>query len=125
MRTLFVIIAFQFFSVSLILAIDKTTIKISGKGYNYIVTVPLGWDTIPTDTLKNRFGKGLFDVGLYESKSNNYFDGKYIQYVFMPTRNSLNQFSFDQISKEAHNSVEVANKQPQTGEIRLTNYGLA
>lgn len=120
MKTLVVLIVFQIFSVSLILATDTTTIKIKGKGYNYIVTVPFGWDTIPSDTLQSRFGKGLFDVGLYESKNNNYFDGKYIQYVFMPTRNTLNQFSFEQISKEAHNNVDVANKQPQTGKIRLT-----
>ncbi|MBI9069238.1 MAG: hypothetical protein JEZ09_18215 [Salinivirgaceae bacterium] len=118
MRTLFVLIAFQFFS-GFYNIVGASTIEVNTKSCNYNIIVPEGWDTIPSDTLTNRFGKGLFDIGLYDSKSKSYFDGRYIQYVFMPTLNSLNQYTFAQIYKELQNSIEVSNKQPQTGQIRL------
>lgn len=118
MRTLCVLIAFQLFS-GLYNFASAATIEINGKSCNYNIIVPEGCDTIPADTLKSRFGKDLFDVGLYDSKSKDYFDGKYIQYVFMPTRNSLNQYTFAQIFKEIQNSIDIANKQPHAGKIRL------
>lgn len=119
MRTLLVLFVLQISFGLYSFESKAISIKINGKSCNYSIEVPAGLDTIPSDTLINRFGKGFFDVGLYDSKSKGYFDGKYIQYVFMPSRNSLNQFSFAQISKEIQKSIDVAKKQPQTGKFRL------
>ncbi len=118
MRTLFVLIAFQLFSGVYNLA-GARTIKINGKSCNYNIIVPEGWDTIPADTLKSRFGKGLFDVGLYNTNSKSYFDGDYIQYIFLPTIKPLSQFTFAQITKDVQNGINIADKLPKKGEPRL------
>jgi len=96
----------------------STTIIINGKSCNYSIEMPANWDTIPADTLIKRFGKGMFDIGAYNLKNKSYFEGEFVQYLFLPTVKSLNQMTFEQIAKELKNSIDLENKQSPQGSIK-------
>ena len=97
----------------------NTIIQVNGKSCHYSIKASVGWDTIPSDTLLKKFGKSVFDIGLFETKGKSNFDGRYIQYVFMPTRNTLNQYAFDQIYKDIKNSCSIDAKRLRVGQNSL------
>jgi hypothetical protein len=105
------------FSISYGLPDKGTIIEIKGKSYKYSILIPANWDTIPLDTLAKRFGKGLYDAGLYSTTNKNYFDGEYIQYSFLPTNISLSQLTFAQIVKEFRSGINSTNKLPGNDKI--------
>lgn len=111
MRKLFIPIVLLCLFVSHNVINASTIIKINGKSCNYSIELPANWDTIPADTLTKRFGKGVFDIGAYNLKNKSYFEGKFVQYLFLPTIKSLNQMTFEQIAKELKNSIDLENKQ--------------
>jgi len=118
MKKLFIPIVLLCLFVSHNVINASTTIKINGKSCNYSIELPANWDTIPADTLTKRFGKGVFDVGAYNMKNKSYFEGEFVQYLFLPTVKSLNQMTFEQITKELKKSIDFENKQFQEGQIR-------
>lgn len=97
---------------------NAAMIKIDNKSCEYSIQVPNGWETIPEDTLKARFGKNVIDAGLYKKGSNTYFEGEYIQYVFLPTAKSLNQFSFKKLTKNFKRGISQSVPQDKDS-IRL------
>jgi hypothetical protein len=118
MKKLFIPIVMLFLLVSHNLINASTTIKINGKSCNYSIELPANWDTIPADTLTKRFGRGVFDIGTYNLKNKSYFEGGFVQYLFLPTLKSLNQMTFEQITEELKNSIDFENKQSPHGPIK-------
>jgi hypothetical protein len=120
------IIVIHFLSFSYGFPIAETTIEIKGKSCKYNIIVPYGWDTIPVDTLQKKFGKYVYDAGLYFSANNQkYFDGEYIQYSFLATNISLSQFSFAQIVSEFRGGVSSKDKllgTDKTTELSIDNF---
>ena len=98
MKTLLIILALQFLQKGYSVPNCASTLEIKNKNCEYSIKHLKGWHIIPSDTLDIRFGKGFVDAGFYNAKNENYFDGDYIQYIFLPTVKSLNQFSFKQLS---------------------------
>lgn len=91
------------------LSLKAQTISIKEKSYAYDIIVPADCGVIPMDTLKAKFGKEHFDAGLFYKNNNKYFDGEYILYRFMLTRESLLQFEFSQIAKEIKRNIDLGN----------------
>ncbi len=120
MRLIILVILICYSSLVLSFAEDSGTIKINRIYCKYSIEIPVGWDTIRTDTLINRFGKGIFDAGLYNSETKAYFNNSYIQYLFIPTIKPLNQLTFNQITKEVRNSINLSNRYSQDPKISLT-----
>lgn len=117
-KNLLALIAIHLFSISYGSPDEEKTIEIKGKSCQYKIIIPVGWNTIPFDTLENRFGKTLYDAGLYMSENNkNYFEGEYIQYSFLPTNISLSHLPFAQIVKEFRNGIDSTNKMPENNKI--------
>ena len=98
MKTLLIILALQLLQGGYSVSDYASTLEIKNKNCEYSIQLLKGWETIPLDTINYRFGKGLIDAGFYNTKNASYFDGEYIQYIFIPTVKSLNQFSFKQLS---------------------------
>ena len=86
-------------------------VEISQSACKYAIDVPEGWDTIPKDVLKAKLGLLNLDLGIYPASQEDYFDGNYVLIGFMPTVNSLNKFTFEQITSD----IEKMNSQ---GEIK-------
>ena len=118
MKKLFIPIVLLCLFVSHNVINASTTIKINGKSCSYSIDLPANWDTIPADTLTKRFGKGVFDIGAYNLKNKSYFEGEFVQYLFLPTVKSLNQMTFEQIAKELKKSIDFENKQSPHGPIK-------
>lgn len=95
------------------------TIEIKNKSCVYTVHVPNGWDTIPSATLSNRFGVDVIDIGLYNKDNETYFEGEYMQFVFLPTVKSLNNFTFKQIAKDFEGSISHPDNQSKVDSIQL------
>lgn len=117
----------KLFSILILIGIicpisSATTIEVKTKSNIYTVKAPCGWDTIPRDTLNIRFGPDAIDIGLYKKGNETYFEGEYIQYIFLPTVKSLNQFSFEQITKDFEESISHTNKQPDIDSIQVVTY---
>lgn len=111
------------FSLGIICPLSfATTIEIKNKSCEYTVQVTSGWDTIPRDTLNNRFGIDVIDIGLYYKDNETYFEGEYMQFVFLPTVKSLNNFSFKQIVKDFKGSVSQTNNQSKVDSIYLLTH---
>jgi len=91
MKTLLIILALQFLQSGYSIPDCASTLEIKNKNCEYSIKYLKGWHIIPSDTLNIRFGKGFVDAGFYNAKNENYFDGDYIQYIFIPTVKSLNQ----------------------------------
>ncbi len=98
---------------------NAAILDIQNKNCKYTIVFPAGFDTIPMDTLNNRFGIGTVDAGFYDTSNNNYFDGEYIQYVFLPTTKTLNQFPFKQLANDFSKSVKIGETQKQTDSLGL------
>jgi hypothetical protein len=107
MKVLLGYILIFIFSISTAFGSEPTSIKVTGKSYNYTVLIPKNWGVIPNDTLIKKFGKGTFDIGLYNLKNKNYFDGEFVQYIYLPTLNTLNQFPFEAITRDVKNSFDA------------------
>ena len=105
MKMLLIILVFQLLQVEYIVPDYASTLDIKNKNCEYSIKIMKGWETIPLDTINHRFGKGLIDAGFYNTKNASYFDGEYIQYIFIPTLKSLNQFSFKQLSDNFSKNV--------------------
>ena len=119
MKTVFKLFALLFL-FGIICPLSKAvTIEVKNKSCEYSIQIPSEWDTIPADTLNSRFGKGMIDIGLCKKENDAYFDGEYIQYNFLPTIKSLNQFSFKQIATDFKSSISQINRQKGKDSIRL------
>lgn len=126
MKKLFIPIVLFCLCVSHNVINASTVIKINGKSCNYSIDLPANWDTIPADTLSKRFGKGVFDIGAYNLKNKSYFEGEFVECLFLPTLKLLNQLTFEQITKELKNSIDIENKQSSHGPIKnVTNNFIA
>ncbi len=124
MRRLIFIMILQLIQVSYCASCHATNLEIKNKNCEYSVQCPTGFDTIPIDTLSNRFGLGLIDAGFFNTKNESYYDGEYIQYIFLPTVKSLNQFSFKQLAADFSKSIKTGENQKQTDTLSLftTNF---
>ena len=90
----------------------------------YSVICPQGWTEIPTDSITEHFKGVPFDVGLHNSTDTKYFAKSYLQYVFLKSQESLNQFSFIEIAKEAQKSIDYTIENPKIGDniFKVTKY---
>lgn len=82
----------------------------------YSITPPQGWGEIPTDSITEHFKGVPFDAGLHNSINTRYFAKSYLQYVFLKSQESLNQFSFIEIAKEAQKSIDYTINNPEVGD---------
>ncbi|QZE15063.1 hypothetical protein K4L44_04335 [Halosquirtibacter laminarini] len=98
---------------------NAAILNIQNKNCKYTIVFPMGCDTIPVDTLNNRFGNGTVDAGFFDTSNNSYFDGEYIQYIFLPTTKTLNQFTFKQLADDFSRSVKIGETQKQTDSLSL------
>lgn len=98
---------------------NAAILDIQNKNCKYTIVFPTGCDTIPVDTLNNRFGNGTVDAGFYDTSHNSYFDGEYIQYIFLPTTKTLNQFAFKQLADDFSKSVKIGETQKQTDSLSV------
>lgn len=72
-------------------------VNVIRKGCEYSIHIPLGWDTIPRDTLKKMFFRFDLDMGLYPKTQKEYFTGNYVLIGFIPALHTLNSYTFNQI----------------------------
>jgi hypothetical protein len=77
-------------------------IPVNHTSCNYTVIIPDGWDTIPSNILKEKLKSSSFsiDIGIYPVAQEDYFSGNYSLISFLPAVNMLNQFKFDQIVED-------------------------
>jgi hypothetical protein len=77
-------------------------IPVNHTSCNYTVTIPDGWDTIPSSILKEKLKSSQFsiDIGIYPVVQGDYFNGNYSLISFLPAVNMLNQFKFDKIVED-------------------------
>ncbi len=95
------------------------TIKIEKPSCAYITHIPAGWDTIPEVILHDRFGKDIIDIGIFNKNNETYFEGEHIEYIFIPTAKSLNNFSFKQIAKDLKGNISHTDNQLSVDSIQL------
>jgi hypothetical protein len=102
---------------------------------DYTVYIPDGWDTIPSNILKEKLKLSSvnIDLGIYPVAQTDYFSGNYSLISFIPTVNMLNKFPFAAIVEDIANmnkSSEVHNDTLHTyfeniePIIRDTNYSV-
>jgi len=99
------------FSLHIVSLLTVATVPIFHSSCKYAVLIPEGWDKIPVDTIKNKLNGVIFDLGIYPSSQDGFFNGNYVLINFMPSQNTLTGFTFEQIEKDILN----LNKQ---GEIK-------
>lgn len=68
-------------------------IPISSTLCKYTIQIPNNWDTIPKEALKEKADKMEFDLGIYQIGQSDYYIGGYSFIGFLPSANSLNNFS--------------------------------
>ena len=105
-------------AISLSTLLHAETINVKTSACNYKIIIPTGWDTIPTDTIRLILKNDLINIGIYK-KNNDYFTGGFIQYIFIPTVKSLNQFSFSQITEDIQNGLDKIIKKSKNSKIVL------
>ena len=100
------VILFGFMGDNLYASIEVPVMHPSCK---YTVQYPEGWDTIPSDTIKNKLNNIEFDLGLYPVSQEYYFKGNYVLIGFMPVIKTLSSFTFNKIVED----VTALNKQSE------------
>lgn len=102
--------------ISLVSLISRANdIKISAKGCEYSIIPFENWRVIPRDTIEKRFGKDFCNAGLSSSTNDTvFFKGDYVLYFFIPTIQSLNQFSLSEIEKMMQSDIAAMKDKPMS-----------
>lgn len=91
------------------------TVRISERSCRFSITIPLGWDSIPSRALKVKRGKMPVSLALYSKGQSSYFTGNYVIISVLPTIKPLSTYKFKDIVKEVEQmSKKVPQKQSDT-----------
>jgi hypothetical protein len=111
---------FSFFAVCIFSLAKANEIEVNNNNCRYSIVIPKGWKEIPIDTIAKKYKELTLDIGLHNSDEDNYFEKSHLQYIFLRSQKSLNQFPFIKIAQEALRSIEYTIANPKIGDNTLS-----
>lgn len=106
-KSIFVLLAFMHFTEN---AYAGDVVNIDQQSCKFSVSMPDGWDSIPSSEVRKKLGDMPISLALYPRKQNSYFVGNYVLISVMPTIKPLANFNFKEIVAD----IEKMAKETQT-----------
>lgn len=98
MKTIRIFFVLLLFFVQLSEIVQASNIvNINQQSFRFSMTIPDGWDSIPSAEIKKKFGDMPIVLALYPKKQDSYFLNNYVLITVMPTVKSLDNYKFNDI----------------------------